>query len=103
MVFVNRDFNTASNIRECAVLKTRSVALWHVNFGVGQPPSLELYKEKLRSIPVGRSTKPERRLRTGRLRRFVWGAQSATTVHGWRKRFSFGRRLLLVCGRRCTG
>jgi len=46
MEFVNRDFNSAINIKRCAVMETRPPALTRRNF-VGQPLKVELYEKKI--------------------------------------------------------
>jgi len=48
MEFLNRDFNVATNISRCAVLKTRSEELKRSHFA-GHPLSLEACAHKLKS------------------------------------------------------
>jgi hypothetical protein len=60
MEFSSRGFNTAINIRRCAVLKKRPAELMLAIF-VGQPSSLEVCQVKLKPTAVCGSTKPEKR------------------------------------------
>jgi len=51
MELVNRDFNTAINIRKCAMLETRPPEWTRENF-VGQPLEVELYEKSLKQSSV---------------------------------------------------
>jgi len=53
MEFVNPDLRAATNIKRCAVLNTRPKELTRFNV-VGQPLTLDVHKEKLGPIAVGR-------------------------------------------------
>jgi hypothetical protein len=54
MELVDRDFNAATNIRNCAVLERRPPELTQENF-VGQPLKVELYEKQLEAVVGGRS------------------------------------------------
>jgi hypothetical protein len=59
MEFVNRDFNTAINIRRCAVMEKKPPQLSRENFK-GQPLKVGLYEKKLEAVVGGRSKKTGR-------------------------------------------
>jgi len=94
MRFVNRDFNAAVNIRRCAAIEKRPPQQTRENF-VGQPLKVQLYEKKLKPVVGGLPRKAGMRLPVS-WRLLVRGAFAATTVHHWRQRFSFQRRLLLA-------
>jgi hypothetical protein len=61
MEFVNKDFNTTIRIRRHVVLTARHAVLKQSSF-VGQPLRLELCKEQLKPVAVGRSKTAGKRL-----------------------------------------
>jgi hypothetical protein len=63
------NFNSAINIKRCAVMETRPPALTRRNF-VGQPLKVELYEKKLKQIVGSQSKKAGRRLQLS-WRRFI--------------------------------
>lgn len=92
--FVNRHFNTAINIRRCAVPGKRRAELTRANF-IGQTLKVAFYRKKLKQVVDGRSKKTARRLHVTK-RRLVYGGFLATTLHLCPQRLSFERRLLSV-------
>jgi len=62
--FVNRHFNTAINIRRCAVPGKRRAELTRANF-IGQTLKVAFYRKKLKQVVDGRSKKTAGRLHVG--------------------------------------
>lgn len=60
--FVSPDLNAAVNITQCVALETRPAEPTRANFA-GHPLPLDVYKQKLKPIAVGRSKRDGRRLR----------------------------------------
>jgi hypothetical protein len=64
MEFVNRDVNAAIRIRGFTEQRTTPAEMARAKF-VGQPLRVEVYEEKLKSIPCNRSKQVAKRLQVG--------------------------------------